>query len=294
MSEKQIKIKNLNNQDRHGVRSFLERFKSSSLFLSSNMARAGLQDGPLRYQGCWVALTQGDDIIAIAAHFWNDNILLQAPVLAHIPPLLDALLDRSKRPLGGVLGPWEQLEVAVAHLGVDLTRCPYASKEPLFSLALDALIPPATTATTRCATSQDADTIASWLQQAEALLYATPHPLSYHLDNAHRLISEQHVWLALDPSSQSPCSMTNVNAALPDDGIFQIGGVFTPEKARSRGFARQVVARQLVDMRQRGYTHAILFTGEHNVPARRAYEALGFRHILDYGLILGIPHDARS
>lgn len=294
MKEKQHKIKNLDNKDITATRAFLERFKSSSLFLLSNMAHAGIQDGHHRCQGYWLGAFLDETLVAVATHFWNDNILIQSPDLSLIPTLLDELLARSNRPLCGLLGPWPQLEVAVEHLDVDLSRCSYASKEPLFELPLDELILPMNTASTRCATPRDAHTIASWLQRAEALLQPFPHPLSYHLANAHRLIEERHVWLATDPAHDHPCSMTNVNAALPDARIFQIGGVFTPEEERARGFARQAVACQLLDMQRRGYTHAILFTGQDNIPARRAYQALGFRHILDYGLILGIPQGTLS
>ena len=296
MKEKDIKIKTLSNNDRDSVRSLLGRFKSSSLFLLSNMAQAGLQDGEERFQGYWLAITPADDpssILAVAAHFWNHNILIQSPDHALIPPLLDALLHGSNRPLAGLIGPWEQCVVAVDHLGIELDRCPYASKEPLYELLIDDLIPPTQTVTTRCAQGEDADIIAAWLQRSEALLYDEPHPLPYHRKHAQRLITSQHVWIAHHPTTHLPCAMTNVNAHLPEDRIFQIGGVFTPEEARRQGYARQVVARQLLDMRARGYTHAILFTGADNLPAQRAYLALGFRHILDYGLILGIPHDAR-
>ena len=66
----------------------------------------------------------------------------------------------------------------------------------------------------------------------------------------------------------------------------QIGGVWTPPSLRSRGYGRAAVAASLLDARAEGVRVAILFTGKGNVPACRAYEALGFQVIGDYRLVL--------
>ena len=66
----------------------------------------------------------------------------------------------------------------------------------------------------------------------------------------------------------------------------QVGGVWTPPETRGRGYARCVVAGSLLHARAQGVTRALLFTMESNVAAVRAYEALGFRRIGDYGLML--------
>ena len=47
-----------------------------------------------------------------------------------------------------------------------------------------------------------------------------------------------------------------------------------------------MVAASLLDARAEGVGSSILFTGVENVPAQRAYEALGYRHIGDYRLLL--------
>jgi predicted GNAT family acetyltransferase len=41
-----------------------------------------------------------------------------------------------------------------------------------------------------------------------------------------------------------------------------------------------------LDARDEGVRVAILFTPQSNLPAQRAYEALGFRHAGHYGLVL--------
>lgn len=76
--------------------------------------------------------------------------------------------------------------------------------------------------------------------------------------------------------------MTAFNARLPE--IVQVGGVWTPPELRGRGYARCVIAAHLRVARRSGADRAILFTDEENLPAQRAYEALGFSEIGTYGL----------
>jgi predicted GNAT family acetyltransferase len=78
--------------------------------------------------------------------------------------------------------------------------------------------------------------------------------------------------------------MAGFNARLPD--MVQVGGVYTPPEARGRGYARTAVALCLRAARERGVRRAILFTGEDNIPAIRAYRALGFERIGDFAIVL--------
>ena len=57
-------------------------------------------------------------------------------------------------------------------------------------------------------------------------------------------------------------------------------------EARGRGVARAAVAGSLLHAAGHGAHRSVLFTGEGNLPARRAYEALGYEAIGDYGLLL--------
>ncbi len=76
---------------------------------------------------------------------------------------------------------------------------------------------------------------------------------------------------------------TAFNAQIPE--MVQVGGVYTPPASRGRGYARCVVAGSLLDARADGTAdRAILFTP--NPAAARAYEAIGFRRISDYALVM--------
>lgn len=85
-------------------------------------------------------------------------------------------------------------------------------------------------------------------------------------------------------AGEEPVACAYFNARLPD--IVQVGGVWTPPELRGRGHARAVVAGALLSARGEGVARAILFTGAENRAAIAAYEALGFRLIGEYGLLL--------
>jgi predicted GNAT family acetyltransferase len=97
-----------------------------------------------------------------------------------------------------------------------------------------------------------------------------------------RLQREGSHWIVLDGGQ--PVSYSAFNARLPD--IVQVGGVWTPPELRGGGYGRAVVAGSLLDARAAGVDRAVLFTGEENRSARAAYEALGFRVVGDYALVI--------
>lgn len=83
---------------------------------------------------------------------------------------------------------------------------------------------------------------------------------------------------------RSPVAYQQFNAALPD--VVQVGGVWTPPPWRRRGYARAVVAGSLLAARAEGVPRSVLFTGEENIPAQRAYAAIGYRRVGDWGLLV--------
>lgn len=77
-------------------------------------------------------------------------------------------------------------------------------------------------------------------------------------------------------------------AALDHDYAWaaQVGGIFTRPDRRGRGFARAILTRVLNDLRDRGYTRAVLF-GYEREAARRLYEYIGFRATGHFGMFYG-------
>jgi predicted GNAT family acetyltransferase len=97
-----------------------------------------------------------------------------------------------------------------------------------------------------------------------------------------RSLKERRTWILEEQGKPVACS--SFNTAIKE--AVQVGGVWTPPELRSRGYGRAVVAASLLDARAEGVTKAILFTGENNIAAQKAYVALGFRHIGDYRIVL--------
>jgi predicted GNAT family acetyltransferase len=99
--------------------------------------------------------------------------------------------------------------------------------------------------------------------------------------SVERYLKEGRSWVLEDHGEPVACS--SFNAVIKE--AVQVGGVWTPPELRRRGYGRSVVAASLLDARSEGTGKAILFTGESNIAAQKAYAALGFQHIGDYRLV---------
>src|SRR3712207_1369071 len=102
----------------------LERFLlprlETSMFLMSNLRAAGLRDTGQRYEGTYAAAFDDDAIVGVVAHFWNQNLILQAP--AQIHALWRAAVAASRRPIKGLVGPAAQVRAVKESLGVEANQ----------------------------------------------------------------------------------------------------------------------------------------------------------------------------
>ena len=272
--------------DEPALDTFLRRHAATSLFLRANVAEAGLVDRGERLQATYVAAFEGTAIVSVAAHCWNGLLLLQAP--ERLEDVAQEAVRRSGRPLRGFLGPWEQVAAARRTTG---TEGPARRELPedLFELELAQLRVPAAVLEGRVIVRrllpEDLDDFAA-LQAAYSAeaLGSEPGPqlLASERAEAERAAAAGTAFVALDSGRRvAACTF---NARLPD--CVQVGGVYTPPELRGRGLARAVVGGALAVARDEGVPLAVLFTDVANEPARRAYLALGFRIIGDYGIVL--------
>lgn len=161
--------------------------------------------------------------------------------------------------------------------------------EELYSLDLAALVIPEALTTGRVvgrlAESRDVDILTRWRvgyevetlgEEENTWLWALEHAM------AERVIDDSNTWI-LEAEGQ-PVATSAFNTRIQE--AVQVGGVWTSPEFRNRGYARCAVAQSLLDARKEGTQKAILFTGEDNLPAQKAYTALGFRHIGDYHLLI--------
>lgn len=267
---------------------FLAQHPATSLFLRSNLRRAGLADGGQRFGGRYGASLDTDGTIqGVVSHAWNGNLLIQAP-----PEIAAELAlwhaGKGDRPVRGAIGPLPAVRAVQAALpGLTATK---DTAEDLFDLDLAGLRVPPDLASGALVWRRSIDTdlplLTGWRRAyaVEALGERDDAAL------AARAAGDIAAWhshgdiFVLTDADGTPLSMATHNARVPD--TVQIGGVWTPPPWRGRGYARAIVAGALLAAREDGARTAVLFTGKENEPARRAYLALGFRIIGDYGIVL--------
>jgi predicted GNAT family acetyltransferase len=273
-------------EDQAKLEAFLDRHIETSMIPRSNVARVGLVDGGERYQGTYVAAFDGDAICGMAAHYWNDNLVVQAPdALAEV---VREAVARSGRAVASIMGPHAQVVAARAALGFENRRAIADGLEQLYGLALEALVVPAMLSEGRLACRAPRDDelalLLEWRVQfcVESLGESdTPEMRDRCRGFLETMHARREHWIAHDEGRLLAYSAFNATAG----PVVQIGGVFTPPELRSCGYARAVVAGSLVEARRNAATRAVLFTAHANLAAQRCYESLGFRWIGEFGLL---------
>ncbi|MBL8644445.1 MAG: GNAT family N-acetyltransferase [Rhodospirillaceae bacterium] len=281
-------IRLLTPADLPALDAFLATAPASNMIMRSNLKNAGLVDGPKPYQGAYAAIFKNGAIIAAAAHYWTNNIILFAPTGAG--ELAEFLHRHTQRPVMGLIGPWNDSITALDHLGVrhrTIDKPPH--QEILYELKLVDLVVPANLAdgsvNYRPATPDDAETLIGWRidYEVETIRYERTAALEARVrETMARTIAGKDWWVAT--VNGTPVAMSSFNARL--SGMVQVGGVHTPKHLRGRGYARVAVAGSLLDARNDGASLGILFTEITNTPAQKIYETLGFKRIGDYALIM--------
>jgi ribosomal protein S18 acetylase RimI-like enzyme len=273
--------------DRAALEAFLLPRVESSMFLVGNMRTAGLVDCGRLYEGTYAAAFDDGEIIAVVAHYWNRNLVFQATI--HLDALWRAAVKASGRPIRGLIGPSDQVGSVKATLSLDDELVQLDETENLYSLTLEDLVIPSAlrsgTLQGRRMESRDLDLVTAW--RVDFSIEALDEEDSPQLRagcrvGMERSLREGRTWVL--EAEARPVACSSFNTAIAE--AVQIGGVWTPPELRNRGYGRAVVAASLLDARAEGAAKAILFTGEENIPAQKAYEALGFRRIGDYRILL--------
>jgi GNAT superfamily N-acetyltransferase len=277
-------IRALGAGDESALEAFLIRHADFSMFLRSNSRAAGLVYEGKPLQAHYVAAFDGDRIVAVAAHCWNDMLLVQAPV--DVVGVARAAVAQSGRPVAGLSGPAEQVVAGSSALGLDRRPAPKFGREELFALDLADLIVPGPLAdgrwTCRHPRPDELVLLLGWRVDfaREALQFPDSPTLRGECERELSLVYERSSNWVLEDGGL--VSYSAFNARLPD--IVQIGGVWTPRELRGRGYGRAVVAGSLLEARAGGVRRAVLFAERED--AKQAYRALGFRAVGDFGLIL--------
>ena len=259
----------------------------TTLFFQNNVVTAGLVDRGAPYQGTYVAAFDGAAIVALAAHYWQGNVIVEAPVA--LEAVVGAAVAASGRAVSGLLGPWAQVCSARNALGLEDVAAYLDSADDLFALDLAALRVPEPLArggvTSRRPLEAEVPMLVAWRRDYRTLYLQERDDdalLAKCRDEIHRLHHQQHHFVL--ERDGDVVAYSAYNAATPS--CVQIGGVWTPPGLRGRGFARAVVAGSLLAARELGVSLSVLFTQVDNHSAKAAYRALGYERIGDYGMVM--------
>jgi predicted GNAT family acetyltransferase len=276
--------------DEATLEAFLLPRVECAMFLIGNMRESGLMDTGRAYSGTYAAAFDHRGIISVAAHYWNGNLVLQAP--DHLQEVWRAAVEASQRPVTGLMGPNDQVNAVRQALRIEASMVQLDECEKLYGLRLDQLvIPPILTSgqvSGRRSEPEDVDLLTEWrVAYSIETQGEKDRPELWQRSRAsiERALQECRGWVL--ECSGEPVAYNAFNAAIRK--AVQVGGVYTPPQLRRRGYARAVVATSLLDARRAGVEKAILFTGVGNIAAQKAYTALGFRHIGEYRMVLLEP-----
>ena len=273
--------------DEAAARAFFEAQPDTTLFFQNNVATAGLVDRGVAYSGTYAAAFDGDAIVAMAAHYWQGNLILQAP--CRLEEVTRAAIAASGRPVSGLLGPWSQVEAARAVFGLAAAPTTLDSPDQLFAVSLAGLRVPALLARSdvRCRHPHEGELLRmiAWREDYAVALLGQARGAELAERSRGEILRNQEGGrnFVLEVAGEL-VAYSGYNAQTPR--CVQIGGVWTPPALRGRGYARAAVAGSLLAARTRGVERSILFTGVENRAAQAAYRALGYERVGDYGLVL--------
>lgn len=267
---------------------FLRRHADTSMFLRGNLQAGGLGCGEHPYKTRYFAAVGDKGIDGVIGLTRNGMLMIQAPGRQEdLCGFVRGVLETERPALQGISGEASQVRAVLPRLGLAGRPTRLDNDETFYGLALDDLIVPEPLAAGRCrarkAEPADRDLLVAWRRGYEIEALGAPDTAATTA-KAERETDAQlagnHYWILLQGGR--PVAYAGFNAAVAD--MVQVGGVWTPLAERGKGYARAVVAASLLEARRAGVDRAVLFT---DTPAgARAYEAIGFRRIGRYAIVL--------
>lgn len=263
---------------------FLAQHAESSMFLRSNLVEAGLgnQTHP---HGTTYLMDMRAGVLRGVFGLTNEGFAMcQAPGAdqATWAGFVAALTGRDVK---GITGDDAQVSHAIAAMGLAQNAFLSNATEPLYRLDLAELVLPvldnpeaALPLSIRPPEARDIEILTLWYLAYghETGVQPEQGATEKAIERAMNAINGDITRVLIHDGR--PVAMTAFNAQFQD--MVQIGGVYTPDQHRNKGYARYVVAAHLTEARKTGAKTAVLFAN--NSAAARAYEAIGFQHIGRY------------
>lgn len=280
-----LEVRKLGPGDEPVLERFLSAHPDTTMFLRSNLLLAGIVHTGAPYSADYAAAFDGGELVGVAAHSWGGNLVVESPVEL-VGAVTRGALQCSGRPLSGIVACHDQVVAAREALGLAAKATTLESREELLALDLSALRVPEELAGMRCRAPRDdeLELLAAWRVAYSMEALGTPDSEKLRRSSREEMALYQRDarHFVLDEGS-GPVSYSAFNAKLPD--CVQIGGVYTPPELRGGKRARSVVAGSLLLAREAGVRRSVLFTASDNHAAQRAYRAIGYERVGDYGIL---------
>lgn len=135
-----MRIRLLDQADLAELNSFLLDHCNGSMFLRSNLRRAGIEYRAQQFQAQYVGALEGRRLIAVVAHGWSGHLLLQAPM--YIEELVRHAVRFTSRSVADLIGPHDQVVSARVALGMQDANTRLDEREALMALDLSRLTVP--------------------------------------------------------------------------------------------------------------------------------------------------------
>jgi predicted GNAT family acetyltransferase len=265
----------------------LSRLDSSAMLLS-NLRNGGIVNEGKPRQATYLGAFRDGKLVGVVALCWNGMLLLQAPEM--LDQLARTIAATTNRGIEGIVASADQAQRVTQVLSLPTGKHPQVmmdSYEYLYGLDLDQLrVPePLADGMYRCRRVQarDVPVLTDWMVEYE--LESLNRRMSRSQVEAGLVqVAEEHDNRWILEGSDGLLSTTGFNAATAE--VAQVGGVYTPPALRARKYARCAVAASLLEARGKGVKRSVLFTAHENIPAQRAYEAIGYKRVGEFRLLM--------
>ncbi|RIL05871.1 MAG: GNAT family N-acetyltransferase, partial [Proteobacteria bacterium] len=246
-----IEVRILAPDDEPLLADFFARHPDTTLFFQNNVAATGVSDRGIPYSGTYAAAFEDGALAALAAHYWQGNLVVEAP--RHLEAVVRAAVAASGRAITGLLGPWSQVIAARRALGLADAPTTMDSPDELFALALERLRVPEPLQRGECRWrrphDRELDVLTDWRVDYRVELMGQTRDAALRASARDEIERSQRDGrnFVLEVGG-ALVSYAGYNART--ERCVQIGGVWTPPPLRGRGHARAAVAGALLAARE--------------------------------------------
>lgn len=282
-----MQIERITNNNLETVLKFLNKYEDSAVFLIGNLERMGPDKGESKFSGNFKMVLDEDRIIAVFCLTKGGTLLIQSEVLEPLFNLILQSSEEEKIPIKGLIGEWSFGSLFWEYLkSISVIKKEnYCSKEINYTLDLKEW---------KGKPSQKARALSQedyqdwkvlrldYLKEQGLPLSLSENEMVYEYDNKVR---NSLVWGLYEENRL--LSIAEINAKTSEIGT--VGGVYTVESERQKGYGRALMNRLIYDCKENlQLRKLIIFTGEkENIPAQKLYESLGCQKVGYLALCFG-------